>query len=83
MEVGMTTITLKNVPTLLHELIKQHAEENRRSLNNEIIYQLEKAFGLKSPDPQDIIRQARRIRDEITPFLTDEMIDEFKNEGRK
>ena len=79
----MTTITLKNVPETLHEVIKQQAGGNRRSINNEIIYQLERVFGLRQPDPSEIIEEARKLRKRVKAFLTDEMIEEFKNEGRK
>ncbi len=39
-----TTITLKNIPHDLYELIKQNAAEHRRSINNEVISIIENAL---------------------------------------
>lgn len=39
----MSSLTLKNVPDLLLEALRQCAEEDRRSLTQEILYLLEQA----------------------------------------
>ena len=38
----MPTLTLKNIPDDLHARLKASAERNRRSLNSEILFRLEK-----------------------------------------
>ncbi|MGH8583141.1 MAG: FitA-like ribbon-helix-helix domain-containing protein [Gammaproteobacteria bacterium] len=38
----MPTLTLKNIPEQLHAMLKESAEKNRRSLNNEILARLER-----------------------------------------
>jgi plasmid stability protein len=39
----MPTITVKNIPTELYELLKQSAAANRRSINSEILTCIERA----------------------------------------
>lgn len=44
------SITLKNVPTNLHRLLKQQAREHKRSLNQEAILCIERALtGVRDP----------------------------------
>lgn len=42
----MATITLKDVPHELREVLKQRAARNRRSLNQELLYCLEQFVGI-------------------------------------
>lgn len=79
----MATITLKNIPKFLHFEIKKRAEMNRRSINSEILTCLEEFLGFKEKDAENILAQAERIRKGIKGFLTQEMLDQFKKEGRK
>jgi plasmid stability protein len=39
----MSSLTLKNIPESLLEALRQHAEEDRRSLTQEVLYLLEQA----------------------------------------
>ena len=43
----MATLTLKNVPEDLVEQLKDEAKQNRRSLNQEAIFRLERSLGLR------------------------------------
>lgn len=52
----MPTLTLKNMPPKLHSALKKRAQRNRRSLNQEALYCLERAAGL--------VREADEIRAE-------------------
>ncbi|MBF0545280.1 MAG: Arc family DNA-binding protein [Candidatus Riflebacteria bacterium] len=79
----MATITLKSVPGFLHSELKKQAERNRRSLNNEIITTLERALGLTPCRIDELIEKARNLRKTLKVHLTEEMLYEFKNEGRK
>ena len=42
----MPTLTLKDMPSKLHSTLKKRAQRNRRSLNQEALYCLERATGL-------------------------------------
>jgi len=42
----MATLTLKDMPAKLHSALKKRARSNRRSLNQEALYCLERATGL-------------------------------------
>lgn len=42
----MPTLTLKDMPAKLHSALKKRARNNRRSLNQEALYCLERATGL-------------------------------------
>lgn len=42
----MPTLTLKDMPAKLHSTLKKRALRNRRSLNQETLYCLERATGL-------------------------------------
>ena len=46
----MATLTLKDVPDKLHSALKKQADRHRRSLNQEILYCLERLTGLAQPD---------------------------------
>jgi|GEM_PF-636730 len=48
----MATMTLKDVPDELREALKKRAERNRRSLNQELLYCLERFVGIV-PASQD------------------------------
>jgi antitoxin FitA len=78
----LATITIKNVPKMLHQEIKKRAELHRRSLNNEIIVCLENAVGFAKVDPSQVIAEARMTRAKINVFVTQEQLDKFKSEGR-
>lgn len=80
----MHTITLKNIPADLYDRIKTTAQENRRSINNEIINRLD--FSLKSTriDPDSLIRKIEDFhKNLIAPPLTDEILKKAKEEGRQ
>ena len=78
-----TTITVKNIPHDLYELIKQNAAEHRRSINNEVIAIIENAFRSKKIDPEDFLVPVRKLRERTKRIeLTDRLINQAKNEGR-
>ena len=52
----MPTLTLKDMPAKLHSALKKRALRNRRSLNQEALYCLERATGL--------VRETDEIRTE-------------------
>lgn len=80
----MATITLKNVPETLYERLKYFAKLRRRSLNSEIIYNLEKSVGMVEEDPEELLKQIKAFRERIGKKgqLTAEEIEKAINEGR-
>lgn len=80
----MATITLKNIPTKLYERLKHFAKIRHRSLNSEIIYNLEKSLGMIEEDPKSLREQAEEFRNHIAKKgrLTPDEIERAINEGR-
>ncbi len=78
----MATITVKNIPDDLYELLKAQAKTNRRSINSEIITLIERAVRSYRIDPEEVLARAREIRESIEYVITDEELDKFINEGR-
>jgi hypothetical protein len=80
---AVASITLKNVPAALLERIRQAAAANRRSMNNEIIHQLEAAFPADAPDADRILAEIAELhRLWKGPPLTAEEIRSAIEEGR-
>lgn len=61
----MATITLKNIPDKLYEQLKHSAKISRRSLNSEIIYNLEKSLGLIEEDPHNLRKEIDEFRNQV------------------
>lgn len=80
----MASITIKNIPTELYEMLKLQAKSNHRSINSEIIYTLKRVLGFQEKTgPDEVIRQAREFRKKIGVTLSNEEIDEAKKAGRE
>ena len=79
----MSAITLKNIPKGLHELLRHSAESHRRSLNNEIIFNLEDALGIKNQKTNNVLEEAKNMRAMFKFSITDKDIENFKSAGRK
>ena len=80
----MTNLTIKKIPPLVYARLKQQAENNRRSINNEVITILEKALSIQSIDVETALENARKLRELTANYtLTTEEIEEMINEGRE
>jgi len=79
----MATITLKGISPRLHRALKQRALRNRRSLNGEVLAQLEDNEAAQSLNPQQIRERADRFRDSLGFMTTPEEIDAAKRKGRE
>ncbi len=79
----MATITLKNIPDDTYADLKQMASSHFRSVNGEILYLIDQAVKHDSIDPEQHRAIARRLREKTKKYnLTQEQLNEFKNEGR-
>ena len=79
----MPTITVKNIPPDLYDLLKNSAQTNRRSINSEILFYLEQSLRSKRVDPDTFLTEIKRLHQEYTgPPLTDEFLQKAKAEGR-
>ena len=80
----MATLTLKNVPEDLVEQLKDEAKKNRRSLNQEAIFRLERSLGLRKRSGPEAVADLRRLHKRLgsRPILTHAQIGRAKREGR-
>lgn len=79
----MATVTVKNIPDELYERLKQVASTNRRSINSEIIVCIERAVQSRRLSDEAMLEETRKLRAQITrAYLTDELLEEAKQEGR-
>ena len=79
----MASITIKNVPEPLYARLKQVAAGNRRSINSEVIVQLERALGAAAVDADALLARGRAVRERgDIPYLTDAALRSAREEGR-
>ncbi len=80
----MATLTIKNMPDILYQNLKQQARLNHWSLNSEAIVSLTLVVHKNSTSPQNIIEKARalRVKENDVIDLTDEIINKAKQQGR-
>jgi antitoxin FitA len=78
----MASITLRDLPTRLHQKLKASAKKHRRSLNSELIALLEHAVEPQPVNVNDFLETARRFRSMLTFEASDEEISEAKRKGR-
>ena len=80
----MATLTIKNMPDVLYQDLKQQAILNHRSLNSEAIVSLTLVVNKNSTSPQNILWKARalRVKENAVIDLTDKIINNAKQQGR-
>ena len=79
----MPAITLKNIPDSLYAQLKTAANVHHRSLNSEILYCVERTLGTHKLNVSEHIEMARKLRAKTAQHnLTDQELNDFKNEGR-
>lgn len=81
----MATLTLHNIPDILHEALKRQARTHHRSVDEEAVAVIEQALP-KEPSREeviaDIIARTDAARAKMKRFMTDEEIDAAIEEGR-
>ena len=79
----MATLTIKNLPDGLYESLKRTASKHRRSINSEVIVQLENSLGNANANASELLKEIRESREKLPNLnLTDEVLEYAKNEGR-
>ena len=79
----MPTLTIKGMPDALYRRLKEQAAANRRSLNSEILLQLERALAAEPPDAQALLARVDALRGALrVPRLTEARLRAAKAAGR-
>ena len=79
----MPAITLKNIPEDLYAEIKQSAQTNYRSIASEILFRLHTSLGHAPIDRELLVRRLLDARGKRQlPKLTDDVLEQAKNQGR-
>ncbi len=79
----MATLTIKNLPDEIYAALAKNAKRHRRSINNEVIVQLEYLNDRKAFDTEAQLARIRKLRDSIKGvYVTETDIQFAKNEGR-
>jgi len=78
----IATITLKNIPPILHRALKERAEHSRRSLNSEILSTLEKTLEIRERNVGLLLLEAEQFRKSIKFKISSKDIDLAKRKGR-
>jgi plasmid stability protein len=76
-------MTIKNIPDELYEKLRAAAENNRRSINSEIIVCIERAVSTRRINPEEILNDARRLRQLTAKHpITNDKFNQAKTQGR-
>ena len=81
----MATLTIKNLPDEIYAALTKKAKQNRRSINSEAIVQLEQLRDNTPRDAEAELEDIRKMREKLRKqgvWLTDEILEFAKNEGR-
>lgn len=79
----MPSITVKNIPELLYQKIRDRAKAQHRSINSEIIACLEHSTQANYVATDEILYQARRMRESINASINSDEIREAIKQGRQ
>lgn len=79
----MPTLTIKGVPSDLHEKLKKRAERHRRSMNNELLTILEHTLTSSRLSAEEAISQAEALNRDIDASFESTLIEDGKREGRE
>ncbi len=78
----MATLTIKNMPDELYEKIKASAAVNRRSINQEVIFLIEQVLAANAAGFETTLSEVRLLREQLGIYVTEDEINQAKNEGR-
>jgi plasmid stability protein len=79
----MATLTIKGLPDRIYRDLKRRAEEQRRSLNREIIICLERSCDVEPFDPKEWLAKTDALRKRLgLTGLSDAQVRAEKRRGR-
>ncbi|MEY3666613.1 MAG: hypothetical protein RL572_153 [Pseudomonadota bacterium] len=79
----MASLTIKNIPDKLYDMLKQSATANHRSVNSELIHCLEKSLMPSALSAAQLAEAAEALRSRVAgPLLTEEEITLARKQGR-
>ena len=79
----MPSITVKNIPQGIYEILKLSAKMSHRSINSEIIACIERAVSSQPVDPELLLSNARKLRAKTASHpITDGEFTQAKCDGR-
>jgi len=79
-----TTITVKNIPPSLHNLLKERAQMMHRSINSEILALMESALKSSKASPEELLATARTLRARTKKgSINEKFLHQAKNMGRR
>ena len=64
----MPALTIKNIPEPLYQQLKITASAHHRSINGELLYQLEQILLPQPINATHYIEQVRLLRKQVTPY---------------
>lgn len=77
----MVAITIKRLPAEVHHRLKRLAAQNRRSLQNEIIFCLERYAKRSALTKEEVLARVTQLHTDL-PELDHRLVDGFKRDGR-
>lgn len=75
-------LTIKGIPDEVYERLKYRAEENMRSMNNEVIMTLKERLSRTPQEVDEIIKRAKKSREGFKGSLSMEEIMDAIEDGR-
>ena len=81
--VNMATLTIKNMPDELYQLLKATARRRRRSINSEALLLLEQALHNPREDEDALLERVRQLRARFGGWLTEDERKSAIAEGRR
>lgn len=78
----MPSLTIKNIPENVLNKLKRRAKLNRRSLNSEIIQNLEETVNIAKVNTDLLIQKANKIRTKLDIFIKEKSLRRYINDGR-
>jgi len=81
-DIGVPSITIKNIPEPLLERIREVAERSNRSINRQVIECLERELMPRQVDVAAMLERARELRASGPQRVSLRELDEMKRSGR-
>ena len=79
----MATLTIKGIPDALYKRLKKRADEERRSINSQVIVCLERELASQRIDPRAVLKRLDALHNEVDiPPVNEEFLRKAKNYGR-